>query len=192
MTRWKPNLALWLVTSVCAFLPSPSWPHGFTDKYDRPIQQAVKRWWPDVPAWRLWKAQLYQESRLNPDAVSPVGARGLAQFMPATWSDVMRELGTQGSAHDDFAIDAGAYYMAKLRHVWRKGRPPLERHTLAQASYNAGVGNILKAQTFCGGAKLWITIQECLPRVTGTGNARETTAYVKRIDHWWREMELAP
>ena len=112
--------------------------------------------------------------------------------MPATWSDVMRELGTQGSAHDDFAIDAGAYYMAKLRHVWRKGRPPLERHTLAQASYNAGVGNILKAQTFCGGAKLWITIQECLPRVTGTGHARETTAYVKRIDHWWREMELAP
>jgi len=104
----------------------------------------------------------------------------------------MRELGTQGSAHDDLAIDAGAYYMAKLRHVWRKDRSALERNTLAQASYNAGVGNILKAQVFCGGARLWTTVQKCLPRVTGAMNADETTTYVERIDRWWREMEALP
>lgn len=152
----------------------------------------MKRWWPDLPAWRLWKAQLYQESRLRPEAVSPVGARGLAQFMPATWTDVTHAMGISGSPHDDLAIDAGAYYMAKLRHTWRRNRSALERNELAQASYNAGTGNILKAQAFCGGAHLWAGVQACLPRVTGTAHAHETQTYVARIERWWREMELTP
>jgi soluble lytic murein transglycosylase-like protein len=172
--------------------PSPCWPRGFTDRYDRPIQQAVKRWWPDIPVWKLWKAQLYQESRLDPAAVSPAGARGLAQFMPATWSDIARDLDLRGSPHDDIAIDAGAYYMAKLRQTWRRDRSAAERNELAQASYNAGAGNILKAQRYCGGARLWPAVRECLPLVTGARNAHETITYVQRIQRWWREMELTP
>lgn len=43
--------------------------------------------------WRLLKAQYYQESHLKPNAVSPVGAAGVAQFMPATWRQISRELG---------------------------------------------------------------------------------------------------
>ena len=34
----------------------------------------------------LLAAQMYQESGFNPQAVSPVGAQGIAQFMPATWA----------------------------------------------------------------------------------------------------------
>ncbi|MEY9962762.1 cell wall-associated NlpC family hydrolase [Streptacidiphilus sp. MAP12-16] len=34
----------------------------------------------------LLAAQMYQESGFNPAAVSPVGAQGMAQFMPATWA----------------------------------------------------------------------------------------------------------
>ncbi|MGE3333605.1 MAG: transglycosylase SLT domain-containing protein [Rhodospirillaceae bacterium] len=150
----------------------------------------MKRWWPDLPHWKLWKAQLYQESRLDPNAVSPVGARGLAQFMPSTWADMQRQLGIAGSPHDDAAIDAGAYYMAKLRRTWSAQRTPLERHDLAAASYNAGTGNILKAQTKCGGSKLWPQIAPCLAAVTGPANAHETQAYVERIHKWWRQMEL--
>ncbi|MEY9850092.1 NlpC/P60 family protein [Streptacidiphilus sp. MAP5-3] len=33
----------------------------------------------------LLAAQLYQESGFSPSAVSPVGAQGIAQFMPGTW-----------------------------------------------------------------------------------------------------------
>ena len=167
------------------------WPLGFTDKYDREIERSVKRWWPDVPYWKLWKAQLYQESRLDPAAVSYVGARGLAQFMPATWNDVVRELGLSGqSPHADTAIEAGAYYMQKLRRVWKRNRTPLERHTLAQASYNSGTGNILSAQYECSDAKLWEAIRPCLEEVTGERNAHETITYVSRIAKYWREMEL--
>lgn len=192
MTRWKAILLPCLAILVCVSWPSPCWPHGFTDKYDREIQQAAKRWWPNLPHWKLWKAQLYQESRFNPAAISPAGARGLAQFMPATWNDVVRQMGIAGSPHDDIAIDAGAYYMAKLRRVWTSDRAQLERNELAQASYNAGAGNILKAQRLCGDARLWHTIQECLSLVTGPRNAAETKTYVVRIARWWREMELQP
>ena len=47
--------------------------------------------------------------------------------MPATWDDVTRELGVQGSPHGDLAIDAGASYMAKLRRIAvteSNSRPP--------------------------------------------------------------------
>lgn len=112
--------------------------------------------------------------------------------MPATWDEVTRELSIAETPHGDLAIDAGAYYMAKLRRTWRVERTAFERHELAQASYNAGTGNVLKAQRFCGDARLWATVRECLHLVTGAKNAHETKTYVERIGRWWREMELLP
>ena len=52
----------------------------FPSRYDSMIQSAVKKFWPDYPDHLNWKAQLYQESKLDPDATSPGGAQGLAQF----------------------------------------------------------------------------------------------------------------
>lgn len=144
----------------------------------------------DVPYWKLWKAQLYQESKLDPNAVSPVGARGLAQFMPATWNEVTRELGIIATPNGEQAIEAGAYYMAKLRRVWKLDRTALQRHTLAQASYNAGTGSVLKAQARCNDARQWPEISPCMRLVTGDTYARETLTYVARIDQWWHMMEV--
>lgn len=180
-------LALLLAIWVVAGWASASWSQqSFPDKYDREIARAVGNWWLDLPDWQMWKAQLFQESRLRPDAVSPVGARGLAQFMPGTWSDMVRELKLGSvSPHDvSPAIHAGAYYMMKLRRTWKANRPVLARHDLAMASYNAGTGNILKAQTLCGGARFWAEIAPCLGKVTGPKNAHETHTYVERIARW--------
>lgn len=156
----------------------------FPDKYDGKIRHAVAAWWPDYPAWTAWKAQLWQESRLDPAAVSPVGAAGLAQFMPGTWAQVSRELRIgEASPHHDIAISAGAYYMAKLRRQWSSPRPEDDRHRLAQASYNAGLGHILAAQRRCGNARHYPDIIACLPAITGH-HSRETIGYVDRIARW--------
>lgn len=138
--------------------------------------------WPD---WLTLKAQYYQESRLDPAAVSPAGARGIAQFMPATFAEAVRALGWGAvSPHDArFAIEAGAWYMARLCAGWSSPRPTLDRQQLAQASYNAGMGNLLRAQAACGGAVRWPAVAACLPSVTGR-HAQETLTYVDRIARW--------
>ena len=59
-------------SAVPAFVPAA---------YQRPIARAASRW--NVSA-TLLAAQLYAESGFNPFAVSPAGARGIAQFMPGT------------------------------------------------------------------------------------------------------------
>lgn len=110
--------------------------------------------------------------------------------MPGTWNEVVRELGISSSPHGADAVEAGAYYMSKLRRAWKADRSQLERHDLGLASYNAGLGNVLKAQRFCGDARLWATVAECMQLVTGQKNANETKTYVTRIHQWWKQMEL--
>lgn len=98
-------------------------------------------------------------------------------------------LGLNASPHSETAIEAGAYYMAKLRRQWSAPRPQTDRHKLAAASYNAGLGHLLSAQKACGGPNLYNDIIRCLPRVTGR-HSEETITYVQRIWKWWRLMEV--
>jgi len=152
----------------------------------------MHRWLPHLD-WRWFKAQLYQESLLSPDAVSPVGAKGLAQFMPATWKEIatLRGYGLASPYEPKYAIDAGAYYMAKLRRGWSSPRPEQDRMDLARASYNAGFGNLLKAQKLCEGESSYDGIIRCLPDITGH-HSKETITYNKRIHRWYKEMLLCP
>jgi len=147
-------------------------------------------WLPGLD-WRLLKAQLYQESLLKPYAVSPVGAKGLGQFMPGTWADVSTAMGFAGvsvfSEHHN--IQASAYYMARLRKGWSSPRPEKDRHSLAMASYNAGFGNLLKAQKLCGGKRTYDGISKCLPAVTGH-HSKETLTYVRRIWRFFLRMKV--
>lgn len=163
----------------------------FPSTYDRQIEAAAKRYLPGVPA-KLLKAQYWQESRLDPYARSPAGAEGLAQFMPATWKEVSRAMGygvlPRSVARE--AIEAGAFYMARLRGQWTAERSWRDRHSLALASYNAGLGNILAAQRACHGPADYEPIMACLPLVTGK-HAKETLAYAPSIFRWWAAMETA-
>jgi len=113
--------------------------------------------------------------------------------MIPTWRDWVQrlKLDPMASPHEaKHAIPAGAAYMAQLRAAWRPdGRTILDRHALAAASYNAGMGNILKAQTLCGDPRLWQDISPCLAKVTGEKNAHETRGYVPAIWRWWGLLE---
>ncbi len=161
-------------------------------KYDGQIRAAVGKWWLDYPDWKLLKAQYFQESRLDPNARSGVGAEGIAQFMPASWSDMIKALGWPvGVSRRDaaLAIEGGSYYMRNLRRTWARNRSPEQAHDLALSSYNAGTGSILKAQKACADGRLWPDIAPCLEGVTGVDFARQTRDYVTRIHRWRMEME---
>ncbi|SBW17935.1 hypothetical protein FDG2_0433 [Candidatus Protofrankia californiensis] len=84
---------------------------------------------------KLLFAQAMQESGLNPRAASPVGARGIAQFMPGTWKTWGRD-GDPLNPED--AIPAQGRLMAELLRVngGDVGR--------ALAGYNAGQSAVQK------------------------------------------------
>lgn len=178
-------------------VPSTTTSSKFASPYDSEIKTQAKRYLPSWH-WHWYKAQLYQESKLDPNAVSPVGARGIAQFMPATWAEVSKGLGYDKAVSPlaaKAAIQAGAYYDAKLRAGWAKTRKDEDEiRPLTLASYNAGTGSILKAQKRCvvsepeKTCRSWKDIQPFLAGVTGAKNAKETTGYITSIDKWFREM----
>lgn len=160
----------------------------FPSEYDGTIKAASERYLP-MHDWRLLKAQYFQESRLKPAARSPVGAEGIAQFMPKTWEEVAKAMG-YGLVDRRLAepsIMGGAFYMARLRKGWFAPRPERSRIRLTQASYNAGAGSLQKAQKLCGNPSRYQRIIRCLPRVTGRFSA-ETITYVQRIRHWFLLM----
>ena len=102
----------------------PSLPAFVPARFADDIANAAMRW--NVSA-NLLSAQLYAESGFNPFAVSPVGAQGIAQFMPGTAAG----MGLANPFDAGAAIDAQAHLMRDLLRQF--GSVPL-----ALAAYNAG------------------------------------------------------
>lgn len=92
------------------------------------LARAAQRW--SVGA-ALLAAQIQAESGFDPNARSPVGAQGIAQFMPGT----ARAYGLRDPLDPAAAIDAQAHLMRDL--LGQFGSVPL-----ALAAYNAGPGAV--------------------------------------------------
>ena len=158
-------------------------------EFDHYIKVSSETYLPTLD-WRLLKAQYWIESRLDPLAKSPAGAQGIAQFMPGTWEQVCASL---PYTHLDIckplpSIAGGAWYMAYLMRQWHLKRPAIDRHRLALASYNAGLGHILQAQVLSDGKLDYARIIQRLPEVTGR-HATETINYAPGI--WQAYIEIA-
>lgn len=107
----------------------------------------------------LIAAQILHESGWREDVCSPVGACGLAQFMPRTWGQMEPQLGEdcagKGPKDPRCAIRAQALYMRGLvRYTYASRgvtRPPsaLDAYQISLANYNAGQGNVLKERRAC-------------------------------------------
>jgi soluble lytic murein transglycosylase len=86
-------------------------------------------------------AIIRQESRFRTDAVSPVGARGLMQLMPATADETAGKLGlgyqkSWLTGRPDYNIRLGSSYLSMLINKYNG------EYGLAAAAYNAGPGRV--------------------------------------------------
>lgn len=119
------------LANVSVNIDSYTAPIDVRSAYDDIIAEAAALYGLDP---RMIKAVMQTESSFNAMAVSPVGAIGLMQLMPA----VAEEYGATDPLDPRQNIMAGAKYLRRLLDS-HKGN---ER--LALASYNAGPGNVAK------------------------------------------------
>ena len=139
--------------------------------------------------WCYLYAQQEAESAHRPDAVSPVGAQGVAQIMPETQREICEKSGICGSAFDTVTnTNQQAYYMARLSDTWSHRERTWEcKRELAAASYNAGLGNVLAAQAESGDRLCWRSVAGFLDRITGS-HATETIGYIRKINSIWKRL----
>ncbi len=117
-----------------------------------------------LPPELVWLAEV--ESTFNPEACSPVGARGLFQLMPAT----AKELGLRTTLPDERAdpgksARAAAHYLKQLHDQF--GDWPL-----ALAAYNSGPGRVRRTLA-AAGTNSFAAIAENL--------SAETRMYVPKV-----------
>lgn len=107
------------------------------------ILEAAKRC--DAVPVEILAAQIAAESGWDPRAVSPAGARGIAQFMPAVWKQYGIDANDDGVVDIWDPVDA-IHSAAELncvnRRLVREASGNRLHNTLA--AYNAGYGSVLK------------------------------------------------
>ncbi|HEX7853752.1 MAG TPA: transporter substrate-binding domain-containing protein [Sphingobium sp.] len=137
----------------------------------------------------LMAAQGYQESRLDPDAKSRVGAIGVMQVMPETGKE--QEVGDIHQLEPN--IHAGVKYMRFMRNQYFQSEPmdDLNKGLFTFASYNAGAGRIrqLRREAAQRGLNpnIWFGNVE---RIASERIGRETVTYVSNIYKYYIAYRL--
>ena len=110
----------------------------------RPVLQDAAQRCDAVPI-EVLAAQIAAESGWDERAVSPAGARGIAQFMPEVWKQYGIDGDGDGKAsvwNPVDAIHSAAELNCLNRRLVRRAEGDRLRNTLA--AYNAGFGSVLK------------------------------------------------
>ncbi|MEO1540199.1 MAG: lytic transglycosylase domain-containing protein [Pseudomonadota bacterium] len=119
-----------------------------------------------------------QESELNPEAISRVGARGLMQVMPATAQDIARDMGlpySRARLTEDwrYNVTLGTHYLEGLMDEFRGSV------VLSAAGYNAGPGRPRQWITRYGDPRR-MNVDRVVDWIEGIP-FRETRNYVMRV-----------
>lgn len=136
-------LALLINAAIAAGIPPEA------ARYRLPLTQTVQAYCGLGCPVADFAAQIHQESRYRSDAVSPVGARGMAQFMPATskWISGVYpgQLGANKPADPQWAMRALVLYD---RWLWDRTRAADDCNHLAKvkSAYNGGLGWVYKSE----------------------------------------------
>lgn len=155
------------------------------------VREAQAQWGISAPV-ADFAAQIHQESLWRHDAVSPVGARGMAQFMPATadWiAGAYPALGpTPQPASPAWAIRALVTYD---RHIWERlsAADNCNRMAKTASGYNGGPGWVSRDERLAAARGLdpsrWWGHVETVNAGRSAAAWRENRAYPRRIliDH---------
>lgn len=133
--------------------------------------------------WLLLAAQAYQESTIDQNKKSPVGAVGVMQIKPSTAEGSPINIkGVDVSAERN--VEAGAKYLRFMIDRYYKNEPMerIDKGLFAIASYNAGPGRVAglrrKAQNMHLDPNKWFGNVEV---VAARDIGRETVQYVSNI-----------
>ncbi|QST27738.1 transglycosylase SLT domain-containing protein [Escherichia albertii] len=150
------------------------------------MRNARAVWGMDAPV-ADFAGQFQQESGWNPAARSPVGAQGMAQFMPTTadWiSQQFPELRSREPFNPSWAIRALVQYDQWL---WQRvaGRDGCQRMAFTLSAYNGGLGWVnrdKKLATQRGlDAAVWFDAVATVNAGRSAANWRENRGYPQRI-----------
>jgi len=114
-------------------------PDGTLSPYDSLVKRYAQQHNFD---WRLLVAQMYEESRFNPQAKSWAGALGLMQIMPRT----AKEMGISNLKQPESSIKAGVQYLNWVRDRFEPELSIKNRMWFTLAAYNAGQGHVKDAR----------------------------------------------
>ena len=163
-----------------------------TSRFDALFRKYSKRSFGIDFDWRYFKAQAIAESELKPSARSVVGARGLMQLMPSTFSAIQSKRPEFTSIDDpEWNIAAGIMHDRYLWKLWTTDISEEERPAFMFASYNAGEGTIGRATALARQQQLnhasWRSIETIAPTVP-RWRYRETLGYVRKIDTTYKTL----
>ncbi len=152
--------------------------------------------------WRLLAAMGFQESRWNPKATSPAGAKGVMMLT----SDTAQEMGVANRDNAKASIFAGARYFAQVLKMWPDHIPEPDRIWFAVASYNVGFGHVedarVLAQRLGKNPDSWKQVSHVLPLLTerrwytqaeyGYAQGWQPVMYVARVREFLHLLEWQP
>jgi len=160
--------------------------------YDMYFKNYSQKFFGEDFDWKLFKSQAIAESNLDIYAKSKEGARGIMQIMPSTFEEISEKNPYIKGSLDDarYNIAAGIFYNKELYDFW-KTKEDNERIKFMLASYNAGKGNIIKAQKIAlkkgRNPHKWNSISLHLKDVTGK-RSKETINYLDKIKRIRQEI----
>ncbi len=116
--------------------------------------------------WRLLAAIGYQESRWNPDAVSPTGVRGIMMLTQRT-ADV---IGVDDRIDPAQSIVGGADYLNRMKRRLPPDITDPDRTWFALAAYNVGFGHVRDARRLAAAdgqdSRLWVHVRPYFEKLT--------------------------
>lgn len=166
--------SLWVALILALVSCAPARAEGIpaaAEHYQRELTRIVQQEWGLSGPVTVHAAQIHQESAWRPDVDSPVGAKGMAQFMPATadWiAEIYPDLGQAAPYSPGWAMRAMVRYdrhiMERVKPWNARDMPACDLWAFTLSGYNGGPG--------------WVTRDRRLAKAAGHDP-----------DRWWGHVE---